>query len=373
MNNIELQEDLPYMFWLHTLPFVSSVKKIELHKCFSSAKNVYKAKEDTLKSLGFLSEKNIASIVTGQKDQSSFEQFEKLKVEQIDFIPWNHAIYPAKLREIDQPPYALFVKGKLPHPDLYSVAIIGARKCTNYGKSNALECGRVLSEAGIQIISGLAYGVDGYSQRGAILGGTPTFSILGCGVEMCYPKENMGLYQDIIAKGGGIISEYPPGTPPLACNFPQRNRIISGLSNIVVVIEAKERSGTSITASFALEQGKDIYALPGPINSSYSKGCHQLIRQGAGIIISPKELLDELNCFNRDFRKCINKGENVDYKKTLDTLQNMVYSQMCFQPKGINELIEETNLTVGEIMDVLVSLELEGYIKEISKNNYISL
>ena len=165
---------------------------------------------------------------------------------------------------------------------------MGARSCTPYGEKYALEYGKKLAECGIQVISGLARGVDGIGQRGALLGGGKTFAVLGSGVDVCYPKNHMGLYLDILEQEGGILSELPPGTPPLPQHFPRRNRIISALSDIVLVMEARERSGSLITADLALEQGKDVYALPGPVNSSLSQGCNRLIFQGAGILLSRK-------------------------------------------------------------------------------------
>ena len=145
------------------------------------------------------------------------------------------------------------------------------------------------------MISGLARGVDGMGQRGALMGKGRTFAVLGSGVDICYPREHMGLYVDILDQGGGILSEYPPGTPPLPRNFPPRNRIISGLSDAVLVMEARVKSGSLITADLALEQGRELYALPGPVNSELSSGCNRLIQQGAGILLSPEMLLDEWN------------------------------------------------------------------------------
>jgi len=206
------------------------------------------------------------------------------------------------------------------------------------------------------------------------MGETPTFAVLGSGVNVCYPKQNQGLYQDILAKDGGILSEFLPDTEPMAFHFPMRNRIISGLSKVLLIMEAKERSGSLITADMALEQGKDIYALPGPVNSSYSKGCHYLIKQGAGILISPEELLKDLEVLGGGIYKenCIKKQNCKNNKKIiLDNLQNMVYSLMCFTPKSIHQIAEGIDEPIEGIMNALVSLELEGFIKEVTKNYYV--
>lgn len=195
--------------------------------------------------------------------------------------------------------------------------------------------------------------------------GGSTYAVLGCGVDICYPKEHQGLYRDIQERGG-IISEYYPGTPPLSAHFPARNRIISGLSDVVLVMEAKEKSGSLITADMALEQGKDVYALPGMVTSQLSQGCHCLISQGAGILISPSELLKELKISDRKLEQNSYKNE-----KELERPENIVYSCLDLYPKGIDMLVNETGLSPKQIVRDLVSLELEGKVKEISKNYYI--
>ena len=224
-----------------------------------------------------------------------------------------------------------------------------------------------MASEGIQIISGMARGIDGAGQRGALNAGGATYGVLGCGVDICYPRENIGLYMDIQQKGG-IISEQIPGQPPLPAYFPERNRIISGLADVVLVIEAKEKSGSLITADMALEQGKDVYALPGPVTSSMSQGCHRLIRQGAGILISPEDLLIELGI------NIVNQGQIIDKnEKVLESTENMVYSCLGLFPKGMSQLLEETGLNVQELLEQLITLEMKGYVKEISKNYYVKL
>ena len=175
-------------------------------------------------------------------------------------------------------------------------------------------------------------------------------------MDVCYPRENIGLYMDIQEKGG-IVSEFSPGTQPYAWNFPRRNRIISALADWILIMEAKERSGSLITADLALEQGKDVYALPGPVNSVLSQGCHRLIRQGAGILITPVEIGQKGN-----------KSE-----KMLESPEFMVYSCLDLFPKGTNQLMKETGLSVTELMERLITLELNGYVKEVSRNYYIRL
>ena len=230
--------------------------------------------------------------------------------------------------------------------------------------SMAREFGKVLASNGIQIISGMARGVDSAGQQGALRAGGSSFAILGCGVDICYPRDAIGLYMEL-QEQGGVLSEYAPGTSPLPCHFPARNRIISGLSDAVLVIEAKKSSGSLITADMALEQGKDVYALPGPVNSHLSQGCNELIKQGAGIVLSPEDFLEELGIWRQ---KSEEKNEQKNF--VLETDENMVYSCLDFRPQNLERLMEQTKLSVSELLDILMRLELRGLIKEISKNYY---
>ena len=369
-----------YEFWLHGLQEIPLKVKVELYHRFSSIKKVYEANGKQLKNLDLLSEEQIAIVLKGQKEESFRKAYEKLEEEKIRFIPWNDPEYPPSLLEMLDYPHGIFVKGNLPHPKRLSIGIVGARKCTPYGEHHALEYSKALARVGVQMISGLARGIDGFGHRGALLAGEPTFAVLGSGVDVCYPKQNTGLYQDILAKGGGILSEFMPGDRPLSFHFPMRNRIISGLSKVLLIIEAKEKSGSLITADIALEQGKDIYALPGSVDSSYSKGCHYLIKQGAGILISPEELLKDLICNigiscskvkQKDLGKNSNNIDDDNTGMKLDNLEETVYNSLSLESKGINELLEKTNIDADVLMDTLISLELKGIIKEVAKNHYV--
>jgi len=193
-----------------------------------------------------------------------------------------------------------------------------------------------------------------------------------CALPICYPRDHIGLYMDIIEHGGGILSEFPPGTPPLAMNFPMRNRIISGLSDAVLVMEARVRSGSLITADMALEQGKDVYALPGPLDSPLSAGCNQLIQQGAGILLNPENLLEEWGietnvlCRNTEIK-------NEKNKKVLESTDDLVYSCVGLYPKNVDQIAQESRVEIRKLMSILVTLELQGYIREITKNYYIRI
>lgn len=359
---------MKYEHWFASLSQITDRKKILLRNRLGTARDIFHIEETNLRLFGFLNEKDVNIIMQAKNKACPDEKFEELQKKSICFIPYFSAEFPQKLLEIPTPPYALYVKGKLPDVGRKAAAIVGARQCTAYGEKYALEYGEQMASYGIDILSGLARGIDGFGQRGALMGKGQTFSVLGSGVDICYPREHMGLYVDILGQGGGIISEFPPGTKPLPQNFPQRNRIISGLSDVVLVMEAREKSGSLITADMALEQGRDVYALPGPVDSVLSQGCNRLIHQGAGILISPSILLEEMGIQGR--KDIVKTDKN---KKVLDNSEIMLYSCLGSYPKNISCLIEETGLSANKMMELLVSLELEGYIREVSKNYYIKL
>ena len=367
VNIIEQEEK--YRFWFAGLKGIRAAEKIKIAKEFPQKNALYYIEETELRRklkehMVSKEAEKIAGKIQEGKQLWNEKTVEKWRKEGIRLISYEQESYPERLRQIASPPYAVYVIGQLPQKGIKTAAVVGARNCSYYGETYAARIGKVLSESGIAVISGMAKGIDAAAQRGALHGRGGTFSILGSGADVCYPRENRGLYEDV-KKYGGILSEQPPGSPPLAQYFPARNRLISGLADVVIVIEARERSGSLITADMALEQGKDVYALPGNVDSQLSHGCNRLIRQGAGIILSPEELLDDLNICG-DFVK--NMTEN---KITLETEQNIVYSCLDLNPKSIGQILAETKLSIPELMRQLVSLEMSGMIMQISKGYYV--
>ncbi len=353
-----------YEYWLARIPGISGRKKQGLRERFGNARNLYHAK---FYRQDYLTPKELDALQKAQQETEPEmqEQAAYLLQKNIRFVPFFSPEFPARLLEISSPPYALYVKGALPDPDRPAVALVGARTCTPYGEQMAAAFGEKLAKAGAQVISGMARGIDGAGQRGAISGGGATFGVLGGGVDVCYPRENIGLYMDIQGKGG-LLSEQLPGSAPKPTNFPARNRIISGLADVVLVMEAREKSGSLITADMALDEGKDVYALPGPVTSALSLGCHRLIRQGAGILISPEDLLEELKLtFPGPVKTAPAKAE-----EKLKGSQAAVYGCLDLFPKGIEELAKESGLAPEVLLSSLVELEMAGKVKETSKNYY---
>ncbi|MDD3279421.1 MAG: DNA-processing protein DprA [Lachnospiraceae bacterium] len=273
--------------------------------------------------------------------------------------------YPKRLLKLERMPVGLYVRGQLPEEERPAVAIAGARMCSAYGRDQAFYFGKVLAEHGVQIISGLAYGVDSYAHEGALAGGGKTFAVLGCGVNICYPKENYSLFCRILEQGGGVISEFGKDAAPQSWHFPIRNRIISGLSEGILIIEAKRRSGSLITADYALEQGKLVFALPGRAQDELSYGCNHLIYQGAGIAYSPEVILEELGIRCRGKREIpakINKSFTKEIQRVYESLEVL--------PKSIGILLEETDLEMPDLSRILLHLQVEGYAVEGPTNYY---
>lgn len=285
--------------------------------------------------------------------------------EGIRYISRDDEGFPKKMLELHDCPEGIYVRGRLPDPEKKSVAIVGARMCSAYGRAVATHFAKVLAENDVQIISGLALGIDGAAHEGALLANGETFAVMAGAVENCYPRSHIGLYEQIRVNGG-ILSEEPCGCPPLPHLFPKRNRLISILSDMVLVIEAKKKSGSLITADYAAEQGRDLFAVPGRLEDELSCGCNELIFQGAGIAISPERMLEIMG-------KSTKKSDNSKsfMQNVLARRENIVYSCLSLQPKSLEELCREVKMPFKDIAEAVMLLQLQGLVKEIGRNRYI--
>lgn len=289
-------------------------------------------------------------------------EYEKLRERGIRYISIEHELYPEKLKKLSDAPLGLWLRGSLPNPYKPAAAIIGSRGCTPYGLELASELGKKLAGIGVQVISGMAMGIDASGQWGALCAGGYSLGILGGGVDICYPRENSELYEALI-QNGGILSEAALKVPPMPALFRLRNRLISGLSDCVIVVEARERSGTQITVNCALEQGKEVFALPGRISDPLSRGCNQMISQGARILWDFSELAAFFDV----------KEEKFFYERhmpELTSMERLVYDRLADEPKHFEEVLHETGLPVGELMEILLHLEIKGVIHQQVKNYY---
>lgn len=274
--------------------------------------------------------------------------------------------YPDLLREIDQAPPVIYLKGALTPTDAFSVAVVGTRKVSDYGQQVTRDTCTYLAARGLTIVSGLARGVDALAHQHALKAGGRTIAVLGSGVDVIYPPEHRKLASAIV-ENGALISDYPLGTQPEGINFPPRNRIISGLSLATVVIEAGDRSGALITADFALEQGREVFAVPGNVLSPVSRGTNRLIQNGAYAMISPQDVFDVLNLDQIDAKK--------DARRLLptDDIEARILQVIDYQPKHIDEICNETDLAIEKVSAALTLMELKGMLQHVGGMRYASI
>lgn len=286
--------------------------------------------------------------------------------------------YPDILRQIYLPPPLLFFKGNKIKEAKFSIAIVGSRRCTAYGREVTGYISRNLSEIGITVVSGLAVGIDSCAHKAALEGKGGSIGVMGCGIDIVYPPENRFLYEDILSNGS-IITEFLPETPPLRSNFPIRNRIISGLCRGVVVIEAGEKSGAAITCEMALKQNREVFAVPGNIFNPMSKGCHKLIKEGAKLVESVDDVLEEFSqCYKGILKLCVNSGNNNRKPKERHNTklcgnELKVYEFIGYKAKSVEEIVRNLRIEVKEVLSILTSLEIKQLIKEDSFNKYSRL
>lgn len=380
-----------YLYWLDRTEGLGPRAKRNLIEAFGTAEEVYKAADKHLKYI--LDEKKLKILEKAREDVEIECTFQELKKNQIKMCCYHENDYPSKLINIPDPPFCLYYKGHLPEENIPSVAIIGARECSAYGEYIAAELGKTLGAQGIQVISGMARGIDGVSQWTALEAGGVSYGVLGSGVDVCYPKSNQTLYEKLLVKGG-ILSTYPPGTKPQAKLFPPRNRIVSGLADVLVVIEARQRSGTSITVEMALEQGREIYAVPGRITDRLSDGCNKMLKEGAHVFLSPEDFLLDLEEMLPTKMSELRKRQLSEYddsiqerssiaKKQTDeelgarednTLGAKIYRVLDFYPQSVETIIEKLHkeydieIKYEELTAELMILCLLGQIKQDSSS-----
>ena len=286
-------KDIEYWIWLSRIEGLNPKLLNDLLEKYDNPKIIWdKTKEELIE--GGIKEKHANEIINNTYRHNLDKYLKYMNENNIDIITIKDKNYPDKLKVIYDPPIVLYLKGNKNILNEKSVAIVGCRLCTRYGKDIAKKMAYNLSLNNINVISGLAKGIDAFAHKGSLAGRGKTIAIVGCGLDRVYPEENIGLFNDIIKSNGAIVSEYIIGTKPLSKNFPKRNRIISGIANGVIVVEAREKSGTLITVDFALEQGKNIYAVPGNIDNLNSYGTNELIKQGAKVVTKVQDILEDL-------------------------------------------------------------------------------
>lgn len=357
-------KNIPYLLALHSIDGLGPVRLKALIEHFKDPKIAWEANIREIREIGI--PQPIVELLSETRKKLDPENYAKsIGDSGIKWMTIFDESYPNLLKEIFDPPAVLYYKGEILPEDEKAIAVVGTRKMTGYGRAVTEQFTRDLVAANLTIVSGLARGIDCEAHWSAIKNGGRTIAVLGGGLNEIYPPENRGLADKIIDAHGAIMSEFPPDYPSLPGNFPARNRIISGLSMAVLVTEAAEDSGSLITARVAAEQGRDVFAVPGPITSTLSKGPIDLIKEGAKPVTDVAEILEELG---------INKVQNSKFKvqnelnlsegekKILDVLEN--------ESMHIDEICRNSNLAVSEVLAILLKMEISGFIKNLGSGNY---
>jgi len=364
-----MRDDI-YMLWLSSLVHHTSSRKLNfLLETFGSAKGVFNAPVSELQEAMPAAHLAFSHITKTRNLEYIETLLAQMEYKGIAYVSRNHERFPALLKQIPDPPVGIFFMGTLPADNTEKVAIIGSRKCSEYGLLTARLLAMPLAAAGVVVVSGMAKGVDSMAHRGALSGGGITVAVLGCGVDICYPAQNRALKDEIMQKGC-IISEYAPGVRPMPAFFPARNRIISGLCRGVVVTEAGLKSGTLITVDQAHEQGREVLAVPGNISSKLSQGTNQLIRDGAFPVSDHNDILNALGIIP------IVQKEDITRKAkpavaNLATDEKRVYDTLSLEPISFDMLADVADVEIGKLHLICTGLELKGLAKKLPGSRYI--
>lgn len=356
-----------YWIGLKAVPGVGNVTFRRLLERFDTPEAVFAASSDELASVKGVSKVIIDAIK--KKSSMAFAEKECSSISKngAHLVTFTDEEYPKSLFEISDPPPFLYVRGSLAYSSR-SIAIVGSRRATSYGIMTAKKLSTGLATAGITIVSGGARGIDTAGHSGALCANGNTIAVLGSGIDNIYPPENRELFEKI-ALNGALVSECPIGTMPLAENFPRRNRIISGLSIGVLVVEAAEKSGSLITANYALEHGRDVFAVPGSIHSIASRGCNRLIKQGAKLVDCIEDILEELPNYNTvDANMKLN--EPLPPRFALTAKEAAIYELLAHSPLHIDDIIIQSELTAGEVSSMLLTLELKGALSSLPGGHF---
>ncbi len=353
-------QDKIHWLALNLIPKVSNKYLYKLVEHFGSPQEVFSAPLKELEHVEGVPSKIAAKIKEFDKKSALKKELAQIDKHNVSIITYDDLEYPENLRSICDPPLVLYVKGEFKTQDHYSIAMVGSRRSTAYGRYTTKELAAQLSQNGITVVSGMARGIDSISHRSVIENKGRTLAVLGCGIDVVYPPENHQLMKSI-SEAGAVVSEFHMSTPPYAYNFPIRNRIISGLSLGVIVVEAALRSGTMITVGCALEQGREVFAVPGQISSKYSHGTHALIKQGAKLVEGVNDILEELKLPLTGLRvHSADDAETVD----LNPQEKNILDVLSYDNIHIDEIIMNSQLPASKVLSILVSLEIKNCIRQ---------
>ena len=357
------KEDIKYWVGFSLISGIGPVRFTQLENYFTSLENAWKAGPAELKQAGL--DSGAIRAITSQRSKISLEaEMEKLDRFGVKVFTWHDEGYPSRLKEIYDYPPLIYVRGSLLPEDEWCLAVVGTRRATVYGRQVTEEIVADLARSNITIVSGLAKGIDSVAHNSALEAGGRSIAVFACGLDIVYPSENANLARSIIQQGA-LISEYPLGTRPRAENFPRRNRIMSGLSLGVLIIEAGETSGAMITARLALEQNREVFAVPGSILSPASKGTNHLIQEGAKLVRDYTDILEELNLMA--------VAHQIEMKEVLPSsdTESLLLKQLRAEPTHIDEVCRSSGLPISTVSSTLAMMELKGLVKQVGTMNYV--
>ena len=357
----------PRQYWVgfNMVKGIGAVRFQALLDTFGSAGSAWQASPEALRGAG-ISPKIIENLLQLRSQVNLDQVWEQIQAQKIRVITWQDETYPRRLKEIDQPPPVLYCLGEYLPEDEWAVAIVGTRRISPYGRQVTEEIASHLARNGVTVVSGLARGVDGMAHQAALNAGGRTLAVLGSGLNRVYPPEHRRLADQIIARGA-LLCDYPPGTPPEASNFPPRNRIISGLSLAVVVVEAGETSGALITAKFAAEQGREVFAVPGNILAPQSQGTNRLVQQGAHPLLHVKDLLEALEL------NAILEHKAARSVLPADAIEAQLLGVLGSEPVHVDEIRSKTGMPIEKVSATLALMELKGMVRQVGGMNYVSV
>ncbi len=360
-----MQDAKEYWVGFNLVKGIGAARVRLLLEAFGDLKTAWQASPSALRNAG-LHAKLVEALVQVRDSVDLESIWQRLENQGIHVVTWDDKTYPRRLREIDQPPPVLYVRGELLLEDEWAVAVVGTRRVTPYGRQIAEQVAASLAHSGVTVVSGLAHGVDAIAHQAALNAGGRTLAVLGCGVDRIYPPDHRRLAEHLL-EHGALISDYAPGTPPEAVNFPPRNRIISGLSIAVVVVEAGERSGALITAQFAAEQGREVFAVPGNINAPQSIGANRLVQQGAHPLLEVRDLLDSLDL------DLVTEQQTARKALPADTVEAKLLSLLGQQPIHVDDIRNQADMPIEKISAALTLMELKGLVRQVGGMQYIAV
>lgn len=362
LERVDIDGRRKYWVGFGQTPFIGPTRLRRLIERFGDVERAWNASQRELQEV--LDERSIESLLRTRGKLSLDREMERVERAGITVVTIGDSTYPRLLSQIPSPPPVLYVRGMLLPEDALAIAIVGTRRSTSYGREVTGRIATGLAEAGVTVVSGLARGIDAAAHHAALKAGGRTIAVLGSGVDIIYPSEHRSLAEDII-ENGALVSDYPPGRKPDAPNFPARNRIISGLSLAVVVVEAPNRSGALITVDFAADQGREVFVVPGSVLSENSAGCHRLLRDGARPVMSADDILEDLQIGQRKEQVAVQQA------LPLTDAERRLLNHINADPQHIDEIVAAANIAVSEGLALVSMLELKGIIRDAGTRHFV--